>query len=126
VFCAPSLHGESFGVVLIEAMAAHAAIVATSLDGYRNVATDGIDALLVEPGDVPALANALRRVLDDPCLADRLRVAGDRRAEAFSMEKLAARYAEIYRTVVATGERQPAWRRRASHWRRRLARMMAP
>ena len=56
VFCAPSLHGESFGVVLIEAMAAGTAIVASALDGYRNVATDGVDALLVEPGDVDALA----------------------------------------------------------------------
>ena len=52
VFCAPSLHGESFGVVLIEAMAAETAIVASGLDGYRNVATDDVDAVLVEPGDV--------------------------------------------------------------------------
>ncbi len=64
VFCAPSLHGESFGVVLIEAMAANTAIVASALDGYRNVATDDVDALLVEPGDVDALADALQRV---PC-----------------------------------------------------------
>ena len=51
MFCAPSLHGESFGVVLIEAMAAGTTVVASALDGYRNVATDGVDALLVEPGD---------------------------------------------------------------------------
>ena len=68
VFCAPSLHGESFGVVLIEAMAAETAIVASGLDGYRNVATDDIDAVLVEPGDVDALADALRRVLFEPGL----------------------------------------------------------
>ncbi len=126
VFCAPSLHGESFGVVLIEAMAAHTAIVASALEGYRNVATDGVDAVLVEPGDVEALSAALRRVLGDRCLADRLRTAGDRRAETFSMDVLASRYAEIYAEVVATGERQPAWRLRASNWRRRLARMMTP
>ncbi|MCU1501537.1 MAG: pimA [Ilumatobacteraceae bacterium] len=125
VFCAPSLHGESFGVVLIEAMAAHTAIVASSLDGYRNVATDDADALLVEPGDVDELAAALRRVLDDPVLAERLCLAGDRRAECFSMEVLASRYADLYREVVATGERQPAWRLRASVLRRRVARMMA-
>ena len=47
VFCAPSLGGESFGVVLIEAMAAGATVVASALDGYRNVATDGVDSLLV-------------------------------------------------------------------------------
>ena len=60
VFCAPSLRGESFGVVLIEAMAAGTTVVASALDGYRNVATDDVDALLVEPGDVDALAEALR------------------------------------------------------------------
>ena len=59
VFCAPSLHGESFGVVLIEAMAARTPVVASGLDGYRNVATDDVDALLVEPGDATALADAL-------------------------------------------------------------------
>ena len=58
VFCAPSLHGESFGVVLIEAMAAGTPVVASALDGYRNVATDGVDALLVPPGDADALADA--------------------------------------------------------------------
>ena len=63
VVCAPSLHGESFGVVLIEAMAAGTPVVASALDGYRNVATDGVDALLVEPGNAPALAAALERVL---------------------------------------------------------------
>ncbi|MEO5900862.1 MAG: glycosyltransferase family 4 protein [Ilumatobacteraceae bacterium] len=125
VFCAPSLHGESFGVVLIEAMASHTAIVASSLDGYRNVATDGLDALLVEPGDVDGLAEALRRVLEDPLLAEGLRVGGDRRARTFSMESLAARYAEIYRHVVATGERRSAWRLRASLWHSRLRRMMS-
>ena len=50
VFCAPSLGGESFGVVLVEAMAAGATVVASELDGYRNVATDRVDSLLVAPG----------------------------------------------------------------------------
>ena len=49
VFCAPSLGGESFGVVLIEAMAAGTTVVASGLDGYRNVATDRVDSLLVPP-----------------------------------------------------------------------------
>jgi LemA protein len=60
VFCAPSLHGESFGVVLIEAMAAGTCVVASALDGYRNVATDGVDSLLVPPGDADALAGCHR------------------------------------------------------------------
>ena len=58
VFCAPSLHGESFGVVLLEAMAASTPIVASDLPGYRHVARPGIEALLVPPGDATALARA--------------------------------------------------------------------
>lgn len=96
VFCAPSLHGESFGVVLVEAMAAGTPVVASSLDGYRNVATDGVDALLVPPGDVDALGSAIRRLLTDRPLADRLVAAGERRAEQFAMSTLAARYVDIY------------------------------
>jgi phosphatidylinositol alpha-mannosyltransferase len=101
VFCAPSLHGESFGVVLIEAMAAGTAVVASGLDGYRNVATDGVDALLVEPGDATALASALARVLTDRALANRLRTNGTDRAEDFSMSKLADEYVAIYRELIA-------------------------
>ena len=99
VFCAPSLRGESFGVVLIEAMAAGTAVVASSLDGYRNVATHDVDSLLVEPGDVQALGEALGRVLADAELSNRLRRAGDARAEQFAMTSLTDRYLEIYRSI---------------------------
>jgi phosphatidylinositol alpha-mannosyltransferase len=101
VFCAPSLGGESCGVVLFEAMAAGTAVVASSLDGYRNVATNGIDSILAPPGDVPALAEALEMALGDHQLATRLREAGERRAEQFAMSALADRYVEIYRAVIA-------------------------
>ncbi|MET0325096.1 MAG: glycosyltransferase family 4 protein [Ilumatobacteraceae bacterium] len=104
VFCAPSLHGESFGVVLVEAMAAGTPVVASGLDGYRNVATDGVDALLVEPGDADALATAIRSVLDDRLLTRSLRDAGHRRAEAFSMTTLAAEYTRIYRELLDRAE----------------------
>jgi phosphatidylinositol alpha-mannosyltransferase len=99
VFCAPSLRGESFGVVLIEAMAAGTAVVASSLDGYRNVATSDVDALLVEPGDVDQLGAALSRVIGDQDLARRLRDAGSERAEGFAMTLLTDRYLEIYRSI---------------------------
>jgi len=101
VFCAPSLHGESFGVVLVEAMAAGTPVVASALDGYRNVATDGVDALLVPPGDVDALAAALQRVLGDRTVAASLVAAGERRAADFAMSSLAARYVEIYERIAA-------------------------
>lgn len=101
VFCAPSLGGESFGVVLIEAMAAGTAVVASSLDGYRNVATDGVDSLLVPPGDAAALAAALESALYDEELGASLRKAGDKRAEQFAMSELADRYLGIYRAQIA-------------------------
>jgi phosphatidyl-myo-inositol alpha-mannosyltransferase len=100
VFCAPSLHGESFGVVLIEAMAAGTPVVASALDGYRNVATDGVDALLTPPGDPDALASALRRVLTDRSLADALVERGSARADEFAMATLAKHYAEMYSEIL--------------------------
>jgi phosphatidylinositol alpha-mannosyltransferase len=102
VFCAPSLHGESFGVVLLEAMAAGTAVVASSLDGYRNVATDGADAVLCPPGDADALGTALVRVLEDNVLRADLVAAGERRAQSFSMMRLAEEYAERYQALVTS------------------------
>jgi phosphatidylinositol alpha-mannosyltransferase len=96
VYCSPSVRGESFGMVLLEAMASGCALVASDLDGHRNVATDGVDALLTPVGDPVALAKALRRVLDDEALRAELVAGGRRRADALSMAHLAARYAAIY------------------------------
>jgi phosphatidylinositol alpha-mannosyltransferase len=100
VFCAPSLRGESFGVVLIEAMAAGTPVVASALAGYQNVATDGSDALLVPAGDSSALAAAIERVLRDRDLARGLVRGGSERAEQFAMSRLAAEYVDIYRRLV--------------------------
>jgi phosphatidylinositol alpha-mannosyltransferase len=99
------LHGESFGVVLIEAMAAGTPVVASAIDGYRNVATDGVDALLVEPGNACALAAALRRVLCEPALAAALVAKGSDRADEFSMSRLADEYVAIYTTLSSLGTR---------------------
>ncbi len=99
-FCAPSLRGESFGVVLLEGMACGTPVVASDIPGYARVARGGDDALLVEPGDSDALGAALAKVLADPVLADRLVASGCRRAEEFSMHRLADRYLEAYASVV--------------------------
>lgn len=99
VFCAPSLGGESFGVVLLEAMAARTAVVASDLPGYANVARAGRDGLLVPPGDPSALASALRQVLDQPPLRESLVVSGAERATGFSMDHLAERYEAIFERV---------------------------
>ena len=96
VFCAPSLHGESFGVVLLEAMAAGAVVVASALEGYRNVATDGVDALLTPPGDADALGRALARALDDSRLRADLLATAELRAQEFSMVRLAELYMDRY------------------------------
>ena len=112
VFCAPSLGGESFGVVLIEAMAAATPIVASALDGYMNVATNEVDALLVEPNDPAALEAALRRILLDQELAHRLVHQGQERATGFSMVQLASTYVDIYRRVIAESQNRPSRRQR--------------
>ena len=96
VFCAPSLRGESFGVVLLEAMAAGTPVVASDIDGYRNVATDSETAILVEPDNAKALATALSRIITDTRLAAHLRTTGREHASHFSMDALADRYVELY------------------------------
>ena len=101
VFCAPSLHGESFGVVLLEAMAAGTPVVASDLPGYRNVAVPDRHALLVPSGDPQALAEGLRRVLGDAVFATRLAMAGQERAGELSMVHLVERYLELYTQVLA-------------------------
>jgi phosphatidyl-myo-inositol alpha-mannosyltransferase len=102
VLCAPSLRGESFGMILLEAMAAETPIVASDLPGYRKVIGEGEPAaLLVPPGDPAALGAALRRALGDPSLAAGLAAAGDVRAAAFSMDRLAERYVELYRSAIS-------------------------
>jgi phosphatidylinositol alpha-mannosyltransferase len=92
---------ESFGYSLVEAMAAGIPVVATDIEGYRQVASDGVDALLVPPGDPQALAEAVGRVLDDPALAGRLAAAGRSRAASFDWPHVADRIEQVYRSVLA-------------------------
>jgi phosphatidyl-myo-inositol alpha-mannosyltransferase len=100
VFCAPSLHGESFGVVLLEAMAARTPVVASDLPGYARVARAGKEALLVPPGDPVALGDAITRVLTDSALASTLLEGGRARADELSMDHLAEIYVEMYTRTV--------------------------
>lgn len=100
VFCAPSLHGESFGIVLLEAMAAETAVVASDLPGYAKVARHGRDARLVAPGDAGALAAALNETLADGVARRELVRSGSERVAEFSMRALADLYTEAYRRLV--------------------------
>ena len=101
VACFPAIDGESFGIVLLEAMAAGAPLVASDIDGYRDVARHDREAFLVKPGDEDALAAALRTVLDDEARRDALTAAGRARADEFSMERLAERFIGIYERTLA-------------------------
>jgi phosphatidylinositol alpha-mannosyltransferase len=106
VLCAPSLGGESFGMVLLEAMAANTLVVASDIDGYRDVVGD--HGVLVPPGDAGALAEALESVLTAG-EAGTIAGGGDARsarlaaasatAEEWSMNRLAERYETIYRSA---------------------------
>lgn len=94
---APSLGGESFGIVLLEAMAAGRPLVASDLPGYRTVATDGRQGRLVPPGDPVALATAIGALLDNPALRDAMAADGRRTVADYDWSRVAARVADAYR-----------------------------
>ena len=100
-FCAPSLRGESFGIVLLEAMAAGAVLVASNISGYNNVATHDVNAMLVEPGNPVALAEALHLATTNTPTREHLVTGGHARAQDFSMQRLAESYVEIYNKLLS-------------------------
>jgi len=99
VFVSPATGQESFGIVLVEAMAAGVPVVASDIEGYREVVRDGVDGLLIPPNDPNALAAAIRRVLSEPELAAALKAAGRSRAQAFSWQAVAPRLEAVYDRV---------------------------
>jgi phosphatidylinositol alpha-mannosyltransferase len=101
VAVAPALGGESFGIVLLEAMAARTAVVASDIPGYRSVVTHGRNGLLVPPGDPVALADALESSLVDAAGRSARVAAGVRTAAEHDWPVVAARLQELYRRVAA-------------------------
>jgi phosphatidylinositol alpha-mannosyltransferase len=97
--CVPSLEAESFGIVLLEAMAAGTPVVASDLPAYRAVTDDGSAALLSAVADPVALAGDLLCALRDKDLATRLQTAGHAIAARYDLRALAERYLEIYGRV---------------------------
>jgi phosphatidyl-myo-inositol alpha-mannosyltransferase len=96
LFLSPATGQESFGYVLVEAMAAGLPVVASDIPGYREVVRDGVEGLLVPPSDPAALAAAVEHVLDDGGLGARLGEAGRARAAEFSWERLVSRLEALY------------------------------
>ncbi len=96
VFVASASGKESFGLALVEAMAAGLPIVASDIRGYRDVVRHGVEGLLVPPGDAAALSVALRRVLTDPALAAALASGGRARAEGYAWDVVVPQLEAIY------------------------------
>jgi phosphatidyl-myo-inositol alpha-mannosyltransferase len=103
IVCAPSLHGESFGMVLTEAFAAATPVLASDIPGYRDVLRDGQDGLLVPPGDALALAEALRTLALDPTSRSRMAAAARARAERFAWPHVAAEVLDCYEQALRVG-----------------------
>lgn len=101
VLAAPSLHGESFGVVLLEGMAAGTPVVASDIPGYANVARRSRDAILVPPGDAGAFAAGLREALGGGPTIKAMTESAYERAAELSLDSLARRYLELYAPLLA-------------------------
>jgi phosphatidylinositol alpha-mannosyltransferase len=103
VLCAPSLHGESFGMVLTEAFAAGTPVLASDIPGYRDVLRDGVEGRLVAPDDALALAQALRGLALDPRTRARMADAARERAKRFAWPHVAAEVLDCYEHAIAVG-----------------------
>jgi phosphatidyl-myo-inositol alpha-mannosyltransferase len=93
--CVPSLRAESFGIVIVEAMAAGTAVVASDLDGYAQVLPNDCGRL-VPAGDPDALAGALEALISSPATLRRMGEAGRRRARAYDWDAVLPRILEVY------------------------------
>jgi phosphatidyl-myo-inositol alpha-mannosyltransferase len=113
VYVSPATGRESFGIVLLEAMAAGTAIVCSDIHGYKGVVRRGTDGLLVPPRKPKALAAAIGTLLADDELRARMGRSGTLRAEEFSWERVAAKVEDYYgfviRRLAAQGQLPPGF-----------------
>jgi glycosyltransferase involved in cell wall biosynthesis len=101
VALAPSVWGEPFGLVVLEAMAARRPVIASRTGGISDVIVDQESGLLVPPGDVSALRAAIQYLLASPDARDRLGRAASRRASVFSASAVVPRLEQVYRQLTA-------------------------
>jgi phosphatidylinositol alpha-mannosyltransferase len=107
IYCAPNTGNESQGIVLLEAMAAGLPVIASNIDGFAGVITDGVDGLLVRPKDVDALARTIIRLVDDPALREQLSKLGSERAQHFSWERVSRRVLSYYERLLYEKQNGP-------------------
>jgi hypothetical protein len=100
VYASPATGGESFGIVLLEAMAAGTPIVCSDIHGYKGVVRRGREGLLVPPRAPRELAIAIDRLLRDPALREQMGAAGQERAEDFSWPRVTAKVDDYYGFVI--------------------------
>jgi len=106
VLAAPSLGGESFGMVLTEAFATGTVVLASDIAGYRDVVSDGHDGLLVPHGDARALAEKLRDLYDEPDRRQSLATAAAETVQRFAWERVAEQVMGAYEQAIAVPEPQ--------------------
>ena len=103
VYCAPNIGGESFGIVLVEAMAAGTPVVASDLDAFRRVLRDGAVGRLVPVGDSDALSDALIALLENDVLRERYAAAGSEAVRRYDWSVVANQIMRVYETVARSG-----------------------
>jgi phosphatidylinositol alpha-mannosyltransferase len=108
VFCAPNTGGESFGIVLAEAMAAGAPIVASDLDAFQQVLRGGQAGELFENGNAADLAAAIGRLLDDPARRATLARAAELAVRDYDWRVVARDVLRVYEAVAPAAGRVPA------------------
>jgi phosphatidylinositol alpha-mannosyltransferase len=101
VYCAPNTGQESFGVILLEAMAADTPVVASDLEAFRRVLANGASGQLFPVGDAAALAGAIGGLLDDPALRARLVAAGTRAVAPFDWSLVVEQILRVYELAIA-------------------------
>ncbi|HEY6379284.1 MAG TPA: glycosyltransferase family 4 protein [Candidatus Dormibacteraeota bacterium] len=96
IFCAPAVGGESFGIVLLEAMASGRAVIASGIPGFAQVISDGSDGVLTRAGDVAAWAATIARLLDDDSMRGRLGAAGVVTARRYDWSHVVDQVLDVY------------------------------
>ncbi len=106
VYCAPNTGGESFGMILTEAMAAGTPVLASGLDSFRRVLDDGKAGMLTETGDAAALADGLRELLGDPARRASLAAAAGERVAMFDWSVVTTQVLRVYEAAIAADPRR--------------------